>query len=192
MPPTLTAIVAQAFLQRRASLQAMSLPWQAILPERRICTPPLQVGTVSRPDTDLRPCPPAEWRGCTMRMKRYIIAIGAAALGLVACGSTVSTGNVKVHGTLGDVEAAGSLLGCVHAGDQIKITNSAGKVLATPKLGKGFTKYISINGLAMVPVAFYPFSATVPPEPFYGVSVGSAFVRQVSQGEFVSGADIDC
>jgi hypothetical protein len=45
---------------------------------------------------------------------------------------------------------------------------------------------------AGVPVKEYPYSATVPVEPRYGVTVGSLAPRYVTEAQFIKGIDLSC
>lgn len=104
----------------------------------------------------------------------------ATALVLAACGGgSASPAMIHVHGTVGN--SLGGSGTCVSGGDQVKITSASGKVLATPTLGVSpVNKKITTSGIT-VTVQVYPFSATVPAESRYGITVGSVAPYYVSQ-----------
>lgn len=67
------------------------------------------------------------------------------------------------------------------------ITEPSGKVLATPTLpATPVSKTITVSGVK-VPVQTYPYSATVPAETRYGVTVGSTAPYYVTEAQFIKG-----
>jgi hypothetical protein len=119
------------------------------------------------------------------------LAATAALLVLTACGGGPgSPAMIHVHGTVGN--SLGGSGTCVSGGDQVKITSPSGKVLATPTLGASpVNKKITASGTT-VTVQVYPFSATVPAESRYGLTVGSVPPYYVSQAQLRKGIDLSC
>lgn len=64
-------------------------------------------------------------------------------------------------------------------------------MLATPLLGQPVTKKIRAAGVT-VPQTVLPFSADVPAQARYGVTVGSRPVYYASQAQLRKGLDLSC
>lgn len=124
-------------------------------------------------------------------MKKIIIAV-VTCLALTACGDggVASHPKIHVHGTFAEESLTNGNCG-LSPGDQVKITSGDGKLLATPTLGQAVTKTIKAGGVS-VPLSAYPFSATVPAESRYGLTVGSMPVFYVSKAAFRKGVDLTC
>jgi hypothetical protein len=120
---------------------------------------------------------------------RYITLI-VFVLALAACGSS-GPATVEAHGSF-DTDFASSNSNCVSAGDHVTITDASGKVIATATLSATpVTKKVTVLG-ARVPVKEYPYSATVPVEPRYGVTAGSLALHYVTEAQFIKGVDLSC
>jgi hypothetical protein len=115
-------------------------------------------------------------------------------LALAACGGASSSSSapqtIKVHGSFNiDFASGGS---CQYAGAQVVITNGSGKVLATPTLPATATaKTITVSDVK-VPVQSYPYSAAVPAESRYGVTIGSTAPYYATEAQFIKGLDLSC
>lgn len=118
-----------------------------------------------------------------------VAGVALAGLTLTACGGSAPA-MVRVHGSFNiDFASGGS---CQYAGAQVVITDASGKTLATPTLpGTATEKTITVSG-AKVPVETYPYSATVPAEARYGVTVGSTAPYYVTEAQFIKGIDLSC
>jgi hypothetical protein len=117
-----------------------------------------------------------------------LIIIGSIAAAAVG-GSGPAT--VRVHGSF-DIDFASSNPNCVSGGDQVMITDASGKVLATATLpATPVTKKITVQGI-QVAVEEYTYSATVPVEPRYGLTVGSLSPYYVTEAQFIKGTDLSC
>jgi hypothetical protein len=122
-----------------------------------------------------------------------ITGICALALALAACGGSTSSSTqttIRAHGSFNIDFASGA--GCEYAGAQAIITDASGKVLATPTLPATATeKTITVSGVK-VSVESYPWSATVPPEVRYGVTVGSTAPYYATEAQMTKGIDLSC
>jgi hypothetical protein len=120
---------------------------------------------------------------------RYIALI-VLVLMLAACGGSSAPAMIRVHGSFDqDFASDGN---CQYAGAQVIITDASGKVLATSTLpASPVGKTITVSGVS-VPVQEYTYSATVPAEPRYGVTVGSTVPYYVTEAQFIKGLDLSC
>lgn len=123
-----------------------------------------------------------------MNVLRVIVAAGAVG-GLAACGgggsSTPTT--VRVHGSFGWSIASNCQESSLE-GAQVRITDSSGTVLATADLPEQPTTG-TLDGITVYKFAY---SASVPPEARYGVSVGGISPYYLTQAQFVKGIDLSC
>jgi hypothetical protein len=69
----------------------------------------------------------------------------------------------------------------------VRVTDPGGTVLATADLAPGRVDATSVPGVETVS---YSFRATVPPEPRYGIEVGSITPYYVAQADFVRGVSL--
>lgn len=123
-----------------------------------------------------------------MNVTRVIVSAGTV-LALAACGGSApaAPAQVHVHGSFGWSVASTCQMSELE-GAQVQITDASGKVLATatlPVQGKQGT----LDG---IPVFQFPYSATVPAEARYGVSVSGITPYYLSQAQFVKGVDLSC
>jgi hypothetical protein len=126
-------------------------------------------------------------------MKKITIpAVAAAVLAFGGCGGDAAASHPKVHihGSFAEVSLVNGNCG-LSPGDQVKITSAGGKVLAIPALGTAVTRTIKTGGVS-VPMVVYPFSATVPAEARYGITVGSMPVYYASQAHLRKGVGLTC
>lgn len=108
---------------------------------------------------------------------------------LAACGSS-GPAQVKVHGSF-DIDFASSGQ-CVSGGEQVRITDTAGKLLATASLPAApVTRTITVQGQP-VQVQEYRYSISVPDEPKYGITAGSLPVYYATRGQLTGGLDLSC
>ena len=119
-------------------------------------------------------------------IKRILPA--AAVLALAACGSS-GPAMIQVHGTFG--VGSFSAYRCTDLsleGAQVTITDASGTVLATATLPLKPVP-ATVDGTR---VDEFPYSATVPPEARYGVTVGGKAPYYVTRAEFTKGIDLSC
>jgi hypothetical protein len=123
-----------------------------------------------------------------MNMARGIVAAGTVVT-LAACGGGGSSGAamIGVHGAVG-WSLASTCQELSLVGAPVKITDSSGTVLATTYLPVRPWSG-TVHGLTGVN---FTFSAMVPPEPRYGVSIGSISPFYVTQEQFVEGIYLTC
>lgn len=129
------------------------------------------------------------------RRHKILTALGSGfglALMLTACGGSGSTAPAMItaHGTFNIDFASGG--NCQYAGEQVVITDAAGKVLVTPTLPASATETSITVGGVKVPVESYPWSATVPVEARYGVTVGSTPPYYATEAQMTKGIDLSC
>lgn len=94
---------------------------------------------------------------------------------------------IRVHGSFGWSIASH----CPESeleGAQVSITDSSGTVLATAALPEQPVRG-TLDGLA---VFRFTYTAMVPPEARYGVSVGGISPYYVTRAQFVKGIDLSC
>jgi hypothetical protein len=125
-----------------------------------------------------------------MMGNRVIAAASAIAVAavLVGCAGSSAPAMVKVRGTI--AQGLGSSCS-VSAGDQVTITDPSGKVIAAPSLGSPAAKKYTVSGVTVTEVA-YPFTATVAPEPRYGITAEGNPPYYVTQAQFAKGIDLSC
>lgn len=119
-----------------------------------------------------------------MNVTRGIMAAGTVVT-LAACGGR--PGMIRVHGAVG-WSLASTCREVSLAGAQVKITDGSGTVLATAGLPYRPLSG-TVNGLTGVN---FSYSAMVPPEARYGVSIGSISTFYVTQAQFVKGIYLTC
>lgn len=108
---------------------------------------------------------------------------------LAACGSSAPAA-VRVHGSF-DIDFA-STSECVIGGAQVRITDTAGKLLATADLPAApVIRTITVQGQP-VQVQEYRYSVTVPDEPRYGITAGGLPVYYATRGQLIKGLDLSC
>jgi hypothetical protein len=115
----------------------------------------------------------------------------AAGIGLAACGSS-GPSTAAVHGSFDYSGLTGGSGSCTAAGAQVKITDGSGNILATPTLpASPVSKTITASGV-QVPVQEYTYSAVVPVESRYAVTLGSLAPYYVTEAQFIKGLDLSC
>jgi hypothetical protein len=114
-----------------------------------------------------------------------IVLIVAAIVTPVVLAASASATPVHVRGTL-NLGGLGGM--CFSPGDQVTITDPTGKVLASPVLPLNGVKK-TVGGAVQLS---FPYSATVPAETRYGVTVGNLKPYYVSEAEFTRGLDLTC
>lgn len=138
-----------------------------------------------------------------------VVVVGVAAGVLASSGP----GSFTAHGSIMDESAVFGQPDCTSAGDQVVVTDSSGKVLATASLVENTaveqkldasSTVKSLAGMAaldtvgetQIPVAavgVYDFTVTVPGgEPRYGVAVGQHPVVWFSAPQMAKGPGLTC
>jgi hypothetical protein len=120
-----------------------------------------------------------------MIIRRVSTTAVIAALALTACSSAPAT--IRIKGAF-DVDPLSGSGSCFQPGDQVKITDSSGKVLGTATL----PVKPGTQTLAGVSMDSYAWTAQVPAETRYGITVGSMAPYYASQAQAVKGADLSC
>lgn len=122
-------------------------------------------------------------------MTRIILVIAILITVLAACGST-GPAVIRAHGSF-DIDFA-STSECVIGGDQVRITDTAGHLLATADLPQAPVIHtITVQGQP-VQVQEYQYSVTVPDEPRYGITAGGLPVYYATRGQLTRGLDLSC
>jgi hypothetical protein len=124
-----------------------------------------------------------------MNVTRSVLASGAV-LALAACGGGAASSvpaTVTVRGSF-DWSIAGGCSESSLPGSQVTITDASGTVLATATLPEQSVS-TTMDG---VPVFKFAYSATVPAEARYGVTIGGNAPYYATRAQFAKGIDLSC
>jgi hypothetical protein len=120
-----------------------------------------------------------------------LLAVPVLAAGLiVGCGGHAAPAKVKIHGSFAEGSLTDGNCG-ISTGDQVRITSGSGKLLAIASLGNPRVDKITVDSIT-VPEVVLPWSATVPAEAQYGLTVGGSTPYFASRAEARKGADLSC